>query len=191
MREAKRQAGQATTPSITDEPIGICLERANFLCIVIALLTLPFVTSGENIQHLQPPSSDVFWPVGADTSITEGRTPRDEGQHRFQEPSAFAMESYHHSVALTLVALLSFSGLVHTGQRLRNLLEQRLDIVTRLGRRLDEHDVEVGCLCFCLFRCHLPESMDGARAISGRPGWLAQQCLAYSPLVTQIRLVPH
>ena len=57
----------------------------------------------------------------------------------------------------TLVrARLRLTLAVHPGQRLRNLAEQGLDVVARLGRRLDKHDVELFRLLLGFFGRHLP-----------------------------------
>lgn len=57
----------------------------------------------------------------------------------------------------TLVrARLRLTLAVHPGQGLRNLAEQGLDVVARLGRRLDKHDVELFRLLLGFFGRHLP-----------------------------------
>lgn len=57
----------------------------------------------------------------------------------------------------TLVcARLRLALAVHPGQGLRNFAEQGLDVVARLGRCLDKHDVELFRLLLGFFGRHLP-----------------------------------
>lgn len=73
--------------------------------------------------------------------------------------SLLSISLYAGAGTLTLISprssIRSIRVLVHPWQRLCDLLEKNLDIMTGLGGCFDKHDVEFLCFFFGFLRCHL------------------------------------